>query len=167
MVTIHRVEGYCTNQVAEQTRSRFLSFSPFDGCDPSQRRDHYDAARVAAGRVACKQERAVVSPFTAGQPVRRHGSRPSPHVNRIRCRDRALHGCEQRLLSGPRATCARRACCAEAGPAPQRVRAGARSARAVGLRGSGRRRGGGRCGCVCGCGSAHAGALHAAGHENS
>ena len=68
MVTIHRVEGYCTNQVAEQTRNRFLLFSPFDGCDPSQRRDHYDAARVAAGRGACKQERAVVSPSPRANP---------------------------------------------------------------------------------------------------
>ncbi len=89
------------------------------GVDADSGRDHYGAARLAtararppprtpsressaaraaAGRGACKQERAVVSPFTAGQPVRRHGSWLSPHVRRIRCRDRALDGCKKRLL---------------------------------------------------------------------
>ncbi len=61
-------------------------------------RDHYDAARVAAGRVESEEEQVVVSPFTEGQRVRRHGSWLSPHVRWIRFQDLTLDWCKLHLL---------------------------------------------------------------------
>ena len=61
-------------------------------------RVEFDAARVAAGMGPCKEEQVVVSPFTDGQRVRRHGSWLSPHMRWVRFQDLTLDWCLQHLL---------------------------------------------------------------------
>jgi hypothetical protein len=102
--TVSDVRNGCWRLLTLVARERdpndWTSVAEYDACGfwlGFTPREKFDHARSAAGIRKDMPITVVVSPFTEGQPIRRHGSWLSPHVCWVRFQDLTLEWCEEHL----------------------------------------------------------------------